>query len=142
MHTAQFITHSYAVILSKTLFSHPSTAVVRLPLTSKAILHLSQERGVNVTANSVHPGFVSSNFFQDTSIPFISWVVALFSPLAKNNSQGAATTCYVTTSPDLKGVSGKYFQDSKESNKVTKPAQNMDMAAALWKFSEDFVSTH
>ncbi|CAM6052263.1 unnamed protein product [Sphagnum compactum] len=30
----------------------------------------------------------------------------------------------------------------KESNKVTKPAQNMDMAAALWKFSEDFVSTH
>ncbi len=56
--------------------------------------------------------------------------------------QGAATTCYVTTSPDLKGVSGKYFRDSKESNKVSKPAQNMDMAAALWKFSEDFVSTH
>jgi WW domain-containing oxidoreductase len=62
--------------------------------------------------------------------------------MLKCEMQGAATTCYVTTSPDLKGISGKYFQDSKESKKVTKPAQNMDMAAALWKFSEDFVSTH
>jgi WW domain-containing oxidoreductase len=61
--------------------------------------------------------------------------------MLKCEMQGAATTCYVTTSPDLKGISGKYFHDSKES-KVTKPAQNMDMAAALWKFSEDFVSTH
>ncbi|KAH8942071.1 hypothetical protein BDL97_14G079100 [Sphagnum fallax] len=124
---------------------HPFTAY---PVSKLAnILHANelarrlQERGVNVTANSVHPGIVHSNFLQDTSIPFISWVIPLVSLLAKNNSQGAATTCYVTTSPDLKGISGKYFHDSKES-KVTKPAQNMDMAAALWKFSEDFVSTH
>ncbi|CAM6030762.1 unnamed protein product [Sphagnum balticum] len=125
---------------------HPVTAypVSKLAniLHAKELARRLQERGVNVTANSVHPGFVYSNFFRDTSIPFISWLVPLFSPLAKNNSQGAATTCYVTTSPDLKGVSGKYFRGSKESNKETKPAQNMDMAAALWKFSEDFVSTH
>jgi hypothetical protein len=89
MHAAQFITHSYAIILSKTLFSHPCTAVVRLPLTSKAILHLSQERGVNVTANSVHPGIVHSNFLQDTSIPFICKAPRSFENIASQMRSAA-----------------------------------------------------
>lgn len=30
--------------------------------------------------------------------------------------QGASTTCYVALSPQLEGVTGKYFEDCNESN--------------------------
>ena len=46
---------------------------------------------------------------------------------------------YVATSPDVEGVSGEYFDDSKIS-KASKYGLDEKLASDLWEFSEKLVS--
>lgn len=46
--------------------------------------------------------------------------------------QGASTTCYVALSPEIEGVSGKYFADCNETNCSTL-ANDESEAQKLWK---------
>ncbi|CAM6036988.1 unnamed protein product [Sphagnum compactum] len=105
-----------------------------------------QEEGTNVTANSVHPGVVSASNFGKTlgsdNLFKIVFLTASRPFMERTIPQGTATQCYVATSPNLKGVSGKYFTDCNEVPVLTKVAQDPKAAEALWKFSEDFVSAH
>ncbi|KAF3648460.1 Short-chain dehydrogenase TIC 32, chloroplastic, partial [Capsicum annuum] len=65
--------------------------------------HLKGE-GMEITANSVHPGAIASNLFRQHSI--ISGIVNVIGKhVMKNVQQGAATTCYVALHTDVKGVS-------------------------------------
>lgn len=91
--------------------------------------------GTNATSNSLHPGVVVTNIARN--LP--GWQDAIFrfagSLFLKSVEEGAATTCYVATSPELAGVNGCYFSDC---NPVT-PSTNMlddDMAERLWSVSE------
>ncbi|KAI3873424.1 hypothetical protein MKW98_008076 [Papaver atlanticum] len=91
-----------------------------------------KEDGVQVTANSLHPGAVATNIFRNT---FLSGFVSTLGKLVfKNVQQGASTTCYVVLHPDVKGVSGEYFKDNNISKSDTK-AQDMELAKKLWDFS-------
>jgi WW domain-containing oxidoreductase len=54
----------------------------------------------------------------------------------KSVEEGAATTCYVATSPDLVDVRGFYFADCKVAE--GSPYLTDDaMAAKLWQVSEE-----
>ena len=53
---------------------------------------------------------------------------------ATSACQGAATTCYVALHPQVKGVSGKYFDSSNLATPSSK-ALDMDLAKKLWDFS-------
>ena len=92
--------------------------------------------GSNATSNSLHPGVVVTNIARN--LP--AWQEAIFriaGPLfLKSVEEGAATSCYVATSPELAGVSGCYFSDC---NPVTPSATMRDdaMAARLWSVSEE-----
>jgi hypothetical protein len=56
----------------------------------------------------------------------------------KNPLQGAATSVYVATAPELEGVGGKYFLDSHEA--TPKPyAMVPEDAQRLWDISADMV---
>ncbi len=57
------------------------------------------------------------------------------------DSQGAATQVYVATNPQLEGVTGKYFVDCNEFP-LTGKALDIDLQKRLWKWAEDYVSTH
>ncbi len=59
----------------------------------------------------------------------------------KNLAEGAATTCYVATSPALAKVSGYYFVDC---NPVEPSAamQDVDMAKKLWDVSAALVRNY
>ncbi|RXH96194.1 hypothetical protein DVH24_008698 [Malus domestica] len=59
-------------------------------------------------------------------------VFFIASKLLKSTSQGASTTCYVALSPELEGVSGKYFADCNEST-CSKLANDEPEARKLWK---------
>ncbi|WCJ26289.1 NAD(P)-binding Rossmann-fold superfamily protein [Euphorbia peplus] len=81
------------------------------------ILHANElarrlkEDGVNLTANSVHPGAVATNLVRNHYI--LNGMVSLFGKyLLKDIQQGAATTCYVALHPTVKGVTGEYFADN------------------------------
>jgi NAD(P)-dependent dehydrogenase (short-subunit alcohol dehydrogenase family) len=94
--------------------------------------------GSSVTANCLHPGVVRSGFGQNNggliSLLFKS-AYTLMTPLTKSNAQGAATSIYLASSPDVEGVTGKYFADSKET--PSSPASHDEEAAKrLWEISE------
>ncbi|GER47954.1 NAD(P)-binding Rossmann-fold superfamily protein [Striga asiatica] len=94
--------------------------------------HLKEE-GVNITANSLHPGAIATNLLRHHGIidGAVNWVGKYF---LKNIPQGAATTCYVALHPQVKGVSGEYFADSNLS-KMSQLASDAQLAKKLWDFS-------
>lgn len=98
--------------------------------------HLKEE-GANVTANSLHPGVITTNitrYWKALALP-----MAMGKFMLKSTSQGAATTCYLALHPDVKGTSGKYFADCEEA-KSSSHAQDSDLAKRLWDLSESLVS--
>ena len=66
------------------------------------------------------------------------FVGALF---MKSVPQGAATTCYVATSPDLAKVSGLYFSNCNPET-PSDLMQDQDLAAKLWEKSEEITRAY
>jgi NAD(P)-dependent dehydrogenase (short-subunit alcohol dehydrogenase family) len=94
--------------------------------------------GVGVTANCLHPGFVATRF-GDGSGGFLQALMPLAKLLAISPQKGADTIVHLASSPEVAGVSGKYFFQRK----VTEPspaAQDDAMAAWLWAQSEELAS--
>jgi NAD(P)-dependent dehydrogenase (short-subunit alcohol dehydrogenase family) len=88
-----------------------------------------------VTVNALHPGGVATNIFStDFSIfgPAIKWIVGRFTLTPE---QGADNTIYLATSPEVEGVTGKYFVKRKA---VTSAPISYDekLARQLWEISE------
>lgn len=92
-------------------------------------------KDTKVTANSLHPGVIASNFGSNsTTLVKIFWKLA--GPFMKSNKEGAQTTIYLATSDEVEEVNGAYFKDSK----VVAPSnQAFDKKAAeqLWAKSEE-----
>lgn len=92
--------------------------------------------GTGVTANSVHPGCVSTEIFYKGKVTWFLWVCGkLFFFMGKDASLGAQTIIHAAVSEDLEGVSAKYFVDCKEA-KTTELARSKKLARQLWEASE------
>ncbi|XP_059304761.1 short-chain dehydrogenase TIC 32, chloroplastic-like isoform X1 [Lycium ferocissimum] len=108
------------------------------------ILHANEltrrvkEDGVDITANSLHPGTITTNLFRHMGVFNGSLVGSLGKLLLKNVQQGASTTCYLALNPQVKGVSGEYFSDNNLAT-TTAMGKDMDLAKRLWDFSMDLV---
>ncbi|KAK2998154.1 hypothetical protein RJ639_026159 [Escallonia herrerae] len=88
--------------------------------------HSHDEEGVEIIANSLHPGAISTNLLRHHG--FIDGIVSYIGKyVLKNIPQGAATTCYVALHPKVKGVSAK----------PSPLAVDADLAKKLWDFSLD-----
>lgn len=96
--------------------------------------------GSRVTANTLHPGFVRTNFFQDWG----GWIglvtKAGASLLALTPEQGAQTSIYLASSPEVEGVTGQYFVKQKPAQSIP---QSHDRSAAqrLWEISEEMTDS-
>ncbi|KAH0520882.1 retinol dehydrogenase 14 [Microtus ochrogaster] len=96
--------------------------------------------GTKVTVNVLHPGIVRTNLGRHIHIPLlarplfnlVSW--AFF----KSPLEGAQTSIYLASSPEVEGVSGKYFGDCKEEELLPK-AMDESVARKLWDISEVMV---
>ncbi|KAL3834402.1 hypothetical protein ACJIZ3_009138 [Penstemon smallii] len=99
-----------------------------------------KEEGAEITANSLHPGVITTNLFRHMGVfegnlgVFEGLVGTLGKLVFKNVQQGASTTCYVALHPQLKGVSGEYFSDNNLA-KASSTATDGDLAKKLWDFS-------
>jgi NAD(P)-dependent dehydrogenase (short-subunit alcohol dehydrogenase family) len=93
-------------------------------------------KGTNVTANCLHPGFVKTDIGnKDTQ-----WYSKLFWTLSSRIAglsveNGAKTSIYLASSPDVKGVTGKYFDKCKEKNPAPL-AKDKVLQKELWRVSE------
>ncbi len=89
--------------------------------------------GTNVTSNCLHPGFVRTNFFIDKGR--IGWLFKQFARfLAIEPETGAKTSIDLATSPEVEGVSGKYF-DKCKPGKPSAASQDVEAARKLWDLS-------
>lgn len=90
-----------------------------------------------VTANALHPGFVSTGFAMNNK-GLLRWGVKLMQVFARSPEKGAETSIYLAASPEVEGVSGKYFSDSKA---VDSDPVSYDRAAAekLWQISLEMI---
>ncbi|HEY6250595.1 MAG TPA: SDR family oxidoreductase [Candidatus Angelobacter sp.] len=86
--------------------------------------------GTGVTANSLHPGFVSTRF-ADESGGWFSVVVRIAKLFALSPQQGAETLVYLASSPEVAGVTGEYFHKCRAIVPSTE-AQNDANAQRLW----------
>jgi NAD(P)-dependent dehydrogenase (short-subunit alcohol dehydrogenase family) len=91
--------------------------------------------GTGVNANCLHPGFVKTGFGDGNSGIF-SVVLGIAKNLfAISIEAGAQTMIHLASSPDVAGVTGKYFDKSKI---VSSSAASLDQALQeqLWVHSE------
>src|SRR5215211_1752507 len=65
--------------------------------------------GTGVTANVLHPGFVASNFGKNNGGLFGILIGLAQRVAAIGPESGAETTIYLASSPEVAGVSGRYF---------------------------------
>src|SRR5215467_12204786 len=92
-------------------------------------------QGTNVTANCLHPGMVATNFGNDNG-RVLSFLVKLVMRTGISPEKGAETSVYLASSPDVEGVTGKYFSDCKE---IRSSKESYDDLAAqrLWEVSAE-----
>ena len=95
--------------------------------------------GTLKTANALHPGVIKTSLTRSMS-PLVRGALSIVEPLSlKTVAEGAATSCYVATRPELARVNGEYFADCN----IAKPgslALDRELAARLWQASEQIVA--
>ncbi len=89
--------------------------------------------GSGVTTNCLHPGFVRSEFAKNNG-RLARLSMLLLRPLTISPAQGAETSIYLASSPDVTDVAGRYFVKKKA---VKSSAASYDTAVArqLWNVS-------
>jgi NAD(P)-dependent dehydrogenase (short-subunit alcohol dehydrogenase family) len=92
--------------------------------------------GTGITANCLHPGFVGSRIANKGGLVDLLW--ALVKPFALTEAQGAETSIYCATAPELADISGRYFVKKKP---MPTNAMSYDVAAGerLWQVSAEMV---
>ena len=95
--------------------------------------------GTGVTANSLHPGVIRTGFGRNNSgiwgaLFRVFHVVAR--PFLLTPEQGAQTSIYLASSPDVEGVTGEYFAKSKQTQSSDR-SHDTGLAQRLWQVSEE-----
>ncbi len=90
--------------------------------------------GTGVTANALHPGFVASNFGHgETRLWNMAFTLAR--PFAISTERGAQTSIYLASSPEVEGVSGRYFANQRPV-RSSRAAYDRAAARRFWEVSE------
>ena len=86
--------------------------------------------GSNVTVNVLHPGLINTNLGRDRSSTSKGFAGKFF----KSPEIGAETSIYLASSPEVEGITGKYFAKKMEKGS-SKKSYNEEHAKRLWKIS-------
>ncbi|GAA3683104.1 SDR family oxidoreductase [Nocardioides ginsengisoli] len=90
--------------------------------------------GTGVTTYSLHPGAIASDVWRE--VPFgLRHLMKLF---MKSPAEGAKTSLYCATSPDVADETGRYYDNERE--KQPSSVVTPELAAELWERSEKWVA--
>ena len=85
-------------------------------------------QGTRVTVNCLHPGVIGTNLMRELP-PIAGWFTKLFFSSAE---KGAETSIYLASSPEVEGVSSKYFIKCKEA-RSSKESYDESAQQRLWQ---------
>jgi len=87
-----------------------------------------------VTACSLHPGVVASDMWRRVPWP----VRAAMKRRMLTTEQGARTSVYCATAPEVAGTAGRYYDDCRE--RQPSPVATAELGRLLWERSEAWTS--
>jgi NAD(P)-dependent dehydrogenase (short-subunit alcohol dehydrogenase family) len=90
--------------------------------------------GTGVTANCLHPGVVATNIFTAFGGRTGKVFTVLLRPFMLSPADGAKTSIYLASSPEVANVTGKFFDKCREVA-PTPAAQDAAAAKRLWEIS-------
>lgn len=116
--------------------AYARSKLANILFTYEAVRRLGES---SITVNALHPGHVATDIWRTEFSfvgPALKRVMGLF---ALSPEEGADNTIYLASSPDVEGVTGKYFvkREAAESSPLT---YDEDLAKRLWEISEELTS--
>jgi len=94
--------------------------------------------GTGVTATALHPGMTNTAFSAEDPSRWMAPVVFAARPFMKSPKKGADTAVYLASSPEVQGITGRYFANRKI--RESEPSSyNSATTAQLWQVSADLV---
>jgi NAD(P)-dependent dehydrogenase (short-subunit alcohol dehydrogenase family) len=94
--------------------------------------------GTGVTSNSLHPGSVATNIWSGAPLWAKPLIAILHRPFFISAKEGGETIVQLAASPDLEGVTGKYFE-KKVAVEPAPLARDEALAKRLWEVSAEMV---
>ncbi len=89
--------------------------------------------GTGVTVNCAHPGAVATGLGANNGA-LAKLLMPLIGLFMRSPEQGAATQIYLAASPEVEGISGKYFIDCK-AGQSSPESYDTGVARRLWEVS-------
>jgi NAD(P)-dependent dehydrogenase (short-subunit alcohol dehydrogenase family) len=91
--------------------------------------------GSGVTVNALHPGGVSTGLGANNGTRLHGFLMAILKPFMKTPEDGARTSIYLASAPEVGKLSGEYFTRCKVTA-GSRESRDMEAAARLWELSE------
>jgi NAD(P)-dependent dehydrogenase (short-subunit alcohol dehydrogenase family) len=91
-----------------------------------------------VTVNVVLPGFVATNLGRSSGSKLSRVMFGMMKPFQLSPKEGAETSIYVASSPDIDGVTGKCFE-KKEVVATSEISNNTELQKQLWDATTDLL---
>ena len=92
-----------------------------------------------ITANCLHPGFVSTNFGKNNNFLWRNVIRVAMWLTAISVKDGAKTSIHLACSDEVKDITGRFFAASKVKKGSSK-AKNEEHNRKLWELSEEAVA--
>ncbi|RSK51163.1 SDR family oxidoreductase [Hymenobacter rigui] len=114
--------------------AYANSKLYNIMFTQELARRLRQHGISNITTNSLHPGVVASSFGQSSN-----WFTKAFykvaAPFMTSSEEGAQTSIYLATTPEVADTSGGYFV-KKRPAAVKSSYNTPENARRLWELSE------
>lgn len=95
-----------------------------------------------IESNCLHPGVVRTRIANKRSRWYYSLLWTFYKPFMRPTRCGARTPLYLALSPEVKGVSGRYFDERQCCRKPSEAARDPELANRLWLESEALSGIH
>jgi NAD(P)-dependent dehydrogenase (short-subunit alcohol dehydrogenase family) len=96
--------------------------------------------GTNVTVNVLHPGIVRTRFGLNDASRARKLMFKIVGPLSIGPEKGAETSIYLASSPEVEGISGKYFAKCT-SIESTKISYDEEIQEKLWEHTKELLAS-
>lgn len=92
--------------------------------------------GTGVTANAVNPGLTATDGMRGSG-PVARALATVLAPVAKSATTAARSLVHLTTSPEVRGMSGGYYDSRCRPARSAPASYDTRTAARLWAVSEE-----
>jgi NAD(P)-dependent dehydrogenase (short-subunit alcohol dehydrogenase family) len=94
----------------------------------------------NVTTNCLHPGLIATGIGQTHPLARLAWKLIVLLRGGITVEEGAKTSLYLATSPEVEGLSGGYYAKCRPAQLQTRAEAVSDaVGERLWQVSAELV---